>query len=40
VELREALVSEVLRSAAVVEPIEPDARLAPHDGIGALLYYT
>jgi len=40
VELREALVSEVLRSDGFVEPIEPDARLAQYDGVGALLYYT
>jgi hypothetical protein len=38
VALREALVSEVLRSNGVVEPIEPDARLVPHDGVGALLH--
>jgi peptide subunit release factor 1 (eRF1) len=40
VELREALVSEVLRGDGFIEPIAPDARLVPHDGVGALLYYT
>jgi hypothetical protein len=37
VELREALVSEVLRSNGFVEPIELDDRLALYDGVGALL---
>lgn len=40
VALREALVSEVLRSDGVVEPIESDTRLIPYDGVGALLHAT
>jgi peptide subunit release factor 1 (eRF1) len=40
VELREAIVNEVLRSGGFIEPIAPDSRLVPHDGVGALLHYT
>jgi len=40
VELREALVSEVLRNNGFVEPIVPDDRLGQYDGVGALLHYT
>jgi primosomal protein N' len=37
VELGEAMVTEVLRHDGFIEPVAPDARLATHDGIGALL---
>jgi peptide chain release factor subunit 1 len=37
VELGEAMVTEVLRHDGFVEPVSPDAHLATHDGIGALL---
>lgn len=36
-EVGEAVISEVLRTAGRVEPVEPDNCLARHDGIGALL---
>lgn len=36
-EVGEAMISEVLRTAGLVEPVEPDNCLARHDGIGALL---
>jgi peptide subunit release factor 1 (eRF1) len=39
VELGEALVSGVLRTDGLVEQIEPDARLAPYEGVGALIRY-
>jgi peptide subunit release factor 1 (eRF1) len=37
VELGEAMVTEVLRHDGFFEPVAADARLAEHDGIGALL---
>jgi hypothetical protein len=37
VELGEAMVSAVLQADGVVEPVAPDARLVPYDGVGALL---
>jgi peptide chain release factor subunit 1 len=37
VELGDAMVTEVLRNDGLFEPVAPDARLATHDGIGALL---
>jgi hypothetical protein len=37
VELGEAMVTEVLRYDGLFKPVAPDARLAEHDGIGALL---
>jgi hypothetical protein len=37
VELGEAMVTEVLRQDGFFEPVAPDARLAAHGGIGALL---
>jgi peptide subunit release factor 1 (eRF1) len=39
IELGEALVSRCLQTDAFVELIEPDARLAAYEGVGALLRY-
>ena len=39
VELGEAMVSGVLQTDGFVELIEPDARLAAHEGVGAFLRY-
>jgi hypothetical protein len=40
VELGEAMVTEVLRHNGFFEPVAPDAQLAEHDGIGALLRHV
>ena len=39
VELGEAMVSGVLQTDGFVELIEPDARLAAYEGVGAFLRY-